>query len=209
MPDYQKGKIYKLWSPQGNEIYIGSTTNPLSKRLGQHKPDGKCRSRYLFENYDDVRIELIELYPCDSKIELNKKEGEHIRNNECLNRCIAGRTKKECSKEYYENNKDYKKECNKKWRENNKEHILEKRKEWYENNKEQKKEYYENNAEQIKEYQKEYREKNAVKIKEYNEKNKEKLTEKFDCECGGKYIFKNKSRHLKTKKHLDFMNSHQ
>jgi hypothetical protein len=33
MPDYQKGKIYKLWSPQGNEIYIGSTINPLAKRL--------------------------------------------------------------------------------------------------------------------------------------------------------------------------------
>jgi predicted GIY-YIG superfamily endonuclease len=37
MPDYQKGKIYKLWSPQGNEIYIGSTINPLAKRLGHHK----------------------------------------------------------------------------------------------------------------------------------------------------------------------------
>ena len=107
MPDYQKGKIYKLWSPQGNEIYIGSTINPLSKRLAQHKSYRDCNSKYLFENYNDVRIELIEEYPCDNKIQLNKKEGEHIRNNTCLNRCIPGRTKKEREKKYRENNKEH------------------------------------------------------------------------------------------------------
>ena len=102
MPDYQKGKIYKLWSPQGNEIYIGSTVNSLAKRLGQHKTDSRCNSKYLFENYDVVKIELIEEYPCNNKMELGRKEGEHIRNNTCLNRCIAGRT----DKEYYEDNKE-------------------------------------------------------------------------------------------------------
>jgi hypothetical protein len=61
----------------------------------------------LFENYNDVRIELIEEYPCDNKIQLNKKEGEHIRNNTCLNRCIPGRTKKEREKKYRENNKEH------------------------------------------------------------------------------------------------------
>jgi antirestriction protein len=106
MPDYQKGKIYKLWSPQGNEIYIGSTINPLSKRLGQHKADSRCRSKYLFENYDNVKIELIQEYPCNNKMELNRQKGEHIRNNDCLNKLIAGRTKKEYIKEYYENNKE-------------------------------------------------------------------------------------------------------
>ena len=107
MPDYQKGKIYKLWSPQGNEIYIGSTVNSLAKRLSQHKSYRDCNSKYLFENYNDVRIELIEEYPCDNKIQLNKKEGEHIRNNTCLNRCIPGRTKKEREKKYRENNKEH------------------------------------------------------------------------------------------------------
>jgi Uri superfamily endonuclease len=70
MPDYQKGKIYKLWSPQGNEIYIGSTVNSLAKRLGHHKTDSRCNSKYLFENYDVVKIELIEEYPCNNKMEL-------------------------------------------------------------------------------------------------------------------------------------------
>jgi hypothetical protein len=135
MPDYQKGKIYKLWSPQGNEIYIGSTVNSLAKRLSQHKAGNNCcNSKYLFENYNVVRIELIEEYPCNNKMELDRKEGEHIRGNDkCLNRSIAGRTKKEYNennkeklKEYYQNNKEKKKEYRKEYYENNKEKIREK-----------------------------------------------------------------------------------
>jgi hypothetical protein len=168
MPDYQKGKIYKIWSPQGNEIYIGSTINPLAKRFSEHKTKRDCASKYLFENYDNVKIELIEEFPCNSKMELNRREGEHIRGNECLNRCIAGRTRKECDKE---------------WRENNKER-----------NKERLKEYYENNKEYFKEHRENY---------------KEKRSEKFECECGGKYICGNKTTHFKSKKHIAFMNLHQ
>jgi hypothetical protein len=37
MPDYKNGKIYKLWSPEGDEIYIGSTIQPLYARLSAHK----------------------------------------------------------------------------------------------------------------------------------------------------------------------------
>ena len=179
MPDYQKGKIYKLWSPQGNEIYIGSTINPLAKRLNQHKNDRDCRSKYLFENYDVVKIELIEEYPCNSKIELNRCEGNHIRKHLCLNKVIPGRTAKEWSKEYYENNKEHIKEYQKEWRENNKEKI----KEYQEDNKEHAKEYYKNN--------------------------KEQRREKFNCECGGRYSNDHKSTHYKTKKHLAFTKMHQ
>jgi len=32
MPDYNNAKIYKLWSPEGDDIYIGSTTKYLSTR---------------------------------------------------------------------------------------------------------------------------------------------------------------------------------
>jgi hypothetical protein len=67
-------------------------------------------------------------------------------------------------------------------------------KEYRENNKESKKEYYENNKEYYKEYQKE-----NYKI------NKERLNKKYDCECGGKYIYKNKPQHLKTKRHQDYL----
>ena len=217
MPDYQKGKIYKLWSPQGNEIYIGSTVNSLAKRLGQHNSSRACSSKYLFENYDVVKIELIEEYPCNNKMELAKKEGEHIRSNKCLNRCIAGRPQKEYQKEYnkkwYENNKEHRQEYFKKWSQDNKEHREEYSKKWHENNKEHEQEYRAANKEHIQEYLKKYNENNKERIKkykkEYNENNKEKLNEKFNCECGGKYIQGNKERHFKTEKHKKFTKMHQ
>ena len=110
MPDYQKAKIYKLWSPQGteDEVYYGSTCNDLRYRKNQHKKNNtnKCMSKILFEKYTDVRIELVEEYPCANRAELNKREGKYIRENNCLNKCIAGRTRKE-------------------WLEDNKEKVLE------------------------------------------------------------------------------------
>ena len=35
--------------------------------------------------------------------------------------------------------------------------------------------------------------------------NKEKYMEKYDCECGGRYCFKSKVRHLKSQKHLNHL----
>lgn len=96
MPDYKNAKIYKLWSPEGDEIYIGSTTESLSRRKTKHKTQkNECASQILFEKYTDVRIELLEECPCDNKEQLLKKEGEYIRNNNCVNKRVAGRTYKE------------------------------------------------------------------------------------------------------------------
>ena len=137
MPDYKNGKIYKLWSPEGDDIYIGSTTQDLSRRKAKHKSQtDECKSRVLFHKYTDVRIELLEECPCDNKEQLAKKEGEYIRNNNCVNKSIPGRT----NKEYYENNKEHVSQQHKEYRENNKEKIKEQHKEYYENNKEKIKE---------------------------------------------------------------------
>tara|TARA_B100000768_G_C10994886_1_gene255483 strand:+ start:45 stop:500 length:456 start_codon:yes stop_codon:yes gene_type:complete len=117
MPDYKNGKIYKLWSPEGDEIYIGSTTQSLSRRKAKHKSQtDKCKSSILYEKYTDVRIELLEEVSCDNKEQLIKKEGEYIRNNNCVNKFIPDRTKKE-----------YDKEWSKEYRENNKEQIKERK----------------------------------------------------------------------------------
>ena len=124
MPDYKNGKIYKLWSPEGDEIYIGSTTQSLALRKAKHKND-RCSSKVLFEKYTDIRIELLEEYPCDNKEQLNKKEGEYIRNNNCVNRCVAGRTNDEYGKEYRKNNKEKYIEQYKNYYEDNKKHIQE------------------------------------------------------------------------------------
>ena len=62
----------------------------------------------------------------------------------------------------------------------------------------------------IKEWCKENKEKVVGYTKKYREKNKEiineKQREKFNCECGGKYIRVHKLRHEKSKKHIAFIN---
>ena len=60
------------------------------------------------------------------------------------------------------------------------------------------KEYYENNKENILLVDKQYREKNKEKLKE-------KHLEKFNCQCGGKYIYSNKSKHEKSLKHQAYL----
>ena len=156
--DYNNGKIYTIRSYQTDDIYIGSTTQTLTKRLSKHKGDFKAWKKgkhhyitsYELIKYDDVYIELLELCPCSNKMELCRREGQLQREMDCVNKGIAGRTRKE------------------------------------------------------------YRDDNKEKIKEYVEANKEKINEmrkeKFTCECGGKYIYANKSHHFKTKKHLKFVN---
>ena len=42
MPDYKKGKIYKLISKHTNKIYVGSTTLDLNIRLHKHRTNYKC-----------------------------------------------------------------------------------------------------------------------------------------------------------------------
>jgi len=95
MSNYNNGKIYAIRSHQTENIYIGSTIQPLSKRLIQHKSSLKSKNPSSKEilQYPDAYIELIELFPCNTKEELNKKEGEHIRSNNCVNKLISGRTR--------------------------------------------------------------------------------------------------------------------
>lgn len=110
MPNYQNAKIYKLWSPEGDDIYIGSTTQKLCDRKAGHngnfKNNKKCSSEILYNKYNDIRIELLECFPCDNKEELKKKEGEYIRNTNCVNKRIPDREKKDYDKKYRDENKE-------------------------------------------------------------------------------------------------------
>ena len=188
MPDYQNAKIYKLWSPEGDDIYIGSTTQTLARRKAKHKSEydtgGNLTSKVLFEKYTNVRIELIEEFPCDKKCKLIAREGHYIRTMECVNKVVPDRTKQE----YYENNKEHKKEYYKEYYETNKEYAKECRKEYYKINKEKIKEYG-------KEYGKEYRENNKEYAKEY-------ASEKITCECGCEIRQDYLSKHKRTQKHI-------
>ena len=182
--DYSKAKIYKLTTIHNPDlVYYGSTVNPLYKRKGQHKgkfknDQLKCTSSKLFElGIDDVEITLIENVNCNTKEELLKRERFYILNNNCVNKQIPKRTKKD----YYENNKDKILDKSKDYYEQNKDKIIEYKKEYSELNKdkliEYRKDYYEFNKDKKKEYSKEYREKNKdilkIKKKEYYEKSKD------------------------------------
>ena len=82
MVNYANSKVYKIWSTQGNKIYIGSTTKVyLSQRMDKHRADYKrfkeekshfITSFKLFEEYglDNCFIELIDAKECKSKDEL-------------------------------------------------------------------------------------------------------------------------------------------
>ena len=107
MPNYSKGKIYTIrCKNDDSKIYVGSTCQTLAKRLCQHKKDSTNVEKYpnhrfyrTLDNWDDWYIELYELFPCQSKEELNKKEGEVIRQIGTLNRGIAGRSTTEWKRE--------------------------------------------------------------------------------------------------------------
>lgn len=105
MRDFQKSKIYKLYSVNNpNLVYFGSTTQRLSQRLAEHVKSFKIgsgiSSRSILET-GDYNIELIEEYPCNNSKELLQKESEYIRNNECLNKVIPNRDKAQ----YYKDNR--------------------------------------------------------------------------------------------------------
>ena len=195
MPDYQKGKIYQIWDEDYQECYIGSTVQELSMRMCGHRKDyrrfkegnGKYMTVYkMFEKYDETkcRIELMENYPCNCKQELERREGEMIRNTDCMNKNIAGRT----AKETYENDRDK---------------YLEKFKQ-----------YHKNNTERRSKYTKEYRGKNRDKIKEQKRKDYAnrreviltELKQLWICECGITTTVGNKSRHIKSSKHQHYLN---
>jgi len=63
--------------------------------LSLHKlQNNKCCSKIILKR-GDYSIELIEHYPCANKKEAHAREGFWIRNNECINKYVPGRTMKE------------------------------------------------------------------------------------------------------------------
>lgn len=84
--DYQNSKIYVIRSHKTKDIYIGSTTQEIAKRLIDHRTkfnqykNGTCNYITSFDviKHNDAYIELIENYPCNSKKQLEQRESEII-----------------------------------------------------------------------------------------------------------------------------------
>jgi hypothetical protein len=198
MPNFQNGKVYAIRSHQTDKIYIGSTTQPLSVRFGEHKRK-PCTSREIL-NFNDAYIELLEEFPCANKMQLTKREGQLIRSTDCVNKRIEGRTQSE----HYKDNKEHFQQYKKQYYVENKDEILEQQKHRYQDNKEQileqHKQYYVDNKQEINEKQKHRYQDNKEQIKEH-------ANQKYNCFCSGKYTLCGKSKHFKTAKHLAFINS--
>ena len=151
--DYSNTIIYKLCckNPEITDIYVGHTTD-FRRRKYQHK--SHCHNEktimYNYNVYKFIRdnggfknwdMVMIEQYPCENKLEAERKEREYIENlNANLNCIIPTRT----DKEYYKDNSEKIKEKVKK--------------------------YYNENLEKIKEQTKKYRDENKQKIKEFNDR---------------------------------------
>ena len=206
--NYQNGKIYCIRNNVDKNIYVGHTTQLLSKRMEKHRSDfrkgkmsiPKLHSKMNEYGIENFYIEMLEKCPCEDIEELRAKEGEWIRKLGTLNTCIAGRSSQE-------------------YRADNKEQINNQQQEYYQDHKEEyyerNKKYREENPEKVKAYLKEYAETNKEKLQtyqcNYRQENRDKLNEwkttKVECECGGRYTLCHKAEHFRSKKHQEFLNN--
>ena len=199
--NYQNGKIYTIRSNQTVKYYIGSTAQKtLAQRLGKHRSNyndymnGKGHFRYVFEilKYNDYYIELLELTPCNSKIELERREGQLQRQykSEIVNNNIAGQT----VIEYKETHKEEIKANQQVYNETHKEQIKAKTQA-----------YNETHKERIKANHQAYNETHKEQIKAQTQAYRERRKEIINCECGSSITTNNKTKHDTTKKHLNYI----
>lgn len=121
------GKIYKLVGY--GLTYYGSTNDTLpnrkSKHINHYKLHQEGKQNYLtsfdiVKKGNDWNIELVE--DNIEKEQLLTREGFYIKNNECVNKRVAGRTKQE----YYEDNEEKMKAYKSQWAKDNRERIKQK-----------------------------------------------------------------------------------
>ena len=131
--------------------------------------------------FADAYIELIEMFPCANKIQLQGREGELIRERVCVNKNAPYRTPTEIeqySKQYYEAHKEERTQSSRQYYHTHKEEMAKKDRQYYEAHKEQKKQ------------------------------NRELKKNIRKCSCGVEYNDGNtnhRNQHYGTKHHIDFV----
>ena len=182
--DYKNGRIYQILNTVTNDVYVGSTCQPLSKRMAVHRENMNSKAdqnRPLYlqmaaHGKDNFYIELLEEFPCETKEQLNQRKFVYTRQIGTLNSRIIGRTPEEYRlKEQVRRQK-----------------------------------YREENFERIKQTNQQYRESNQDKIKKYYEENKDRINAAknaiITCECGWSHSKQMKARHLRSKAHINWLN---
>jgi group I intron endonuclease len=190
--NYSNGKIYAIRNTINEQLYIGSTTQPLPKRMSWHRKSRTCIIKRTYPLYkafseygiENFYIELIENYPCNSKEELVAREGYFIRKfysfKNGYNKIVPNRTRQE----YIADNKEI---------------ITQK-----------KHEYNMKNSDKISAHNQQYKQKyNAVpenkdKVRQQQKKwSKERIT----CECGKVVSKACIYRHRKRRFHQQFVSN--
>ena len=187
-------KVYRIVNNVDDVCYIGSTQQPLHKRMWAHKSrSNKCSSKQLFDNYgaENCSIILIAEVLVENREQQLRTERDYIEQyrDTCVNIKRPFVTKEEIKtsqKEHYTLNK---------------EDLLIKQKEYNTLNKEdlsiKRKEYYTSNKEDI-----------SIKHKEYYTLNKEKIklrsSETIECDICGKFITKCYMLKHKKNVHIEF-----
>ena len=227
---YNHSKIYKLIDPESQYYYWGSTCNRLSVRLTIHKNDGKkyperkvCKA-FNEIGWNKVKILLEKELCLENKDQLNKAENEYIlasmHDEKCLNSYAAwtGLDRNEYKMQYNQEHAEQRKQRDKQY---NEEHVEERKKyrqehaehikQWHilyrQEHAEQIEKYRQEHAEEIKEQKKQYTKahakENTQRISQYRQRNSTKIS----CVCGSSIAKYRLSDHVKTKKHIDFINA--
>lgn len=182
--DYSKGKIYIIKNNANDLCYVGSTCQSIENRFCKHKSCVNTLSKNHYPLYQAMRdlgkqsfyVELVEDYPCNSKQELNAREGHWIRQLNTYNNGYNRRIEKRTDKERYQDVKDTEefKDKQRNYVERNKEAIKQYKAEWHEKNKDR-----EEYKAKKRDSDANFRKNNPEKIKQYKENSKNKDIEKF------------------------------
>ena len=198
---YDNGRIYCIRNSISDDIYIGSTTQSLSKRMQKHRSSMTSERDGNMLIYQKMReigkehfyIELYEEYPCENIEQLRKREGEIIRElKPTLNKRIEDRTLLE-------------------WKQDNKQKMQEYHRQYQIDHNEERKEYCRNWWDENKDDINEKRREDYQRNKEYHKQKREETSEsrkiKVECPCGSVIRKVDISTHKKSMKHQNYEQS--
>jgi hypothetical protein len=211
--NYSKNVIYKLVCNDLNILgcYVGHTTD-FTRRKACHKSDcdNENGSKYNYKVYKTIRenggfnnysmIE-VEKHPCRDENEATARERHWF---EILNSGLNTIYPQRSPEEYYADNRN---------------NILIQQRQYYADNRDniliQQRQYYTDNRDNILIQQRQYhtdnREEILIRKGQYDATHKEEIATRqkqtFSCECGKVITWGMKSRHFKTKFHLQYVES--
>ena len=186
------GFIYKLTNTIDDEFYVGSTTTDIEQRLKNHlrcfqiNKHSKLYSKMNDIGFDKFHIEEIESVPFEDKYELYARENFYIKE---LNPPLNMRPAPDRNYDSYISHKEAILLRCKEYYKKNKEHIIERVHQYGQNNKDK------------------INERNKIYKREHKDEIAERRSKTFVCECGVESSYDHKSRHLRTKRHLENMKS--